>query len=68
MKRNPRKDPIQGDVIKNPYGQHTVIGVKDGVVHYWDSGIKDYVSLDTWRKWYVGDKKSKVIRAVGEMK
>lgn len=51
MKRNPRKDPIAGDVIQNPYSTHTVLTVIDGVVHYMDDGLRDYVALDKWRKW-----------------
>lgn len=68
MKRSPRKDPVAGDVIQNPYSTHTVLTVMDGIVHYMDDGLRDYVALDKWRKWYVGDKKSKVLRAVGESK
>lgn len=64
MKRSPRKDPLAGDVIRNPYGTHSVIRVVDRVVQYMDDGVADHVPIERWRKWYVGDKKSKVLRAV----
>lgn len=65
MKRSPRKDPVAGDIIQNPYGRHAVLSVVDGIVHYMDEGLKDYVPLEKWRKWYVGDKRSKVVRTAG---
>lgn len=65
MKRNPREDPIAGDIIENPYGRHTVLCVIDGIVHYNDEGLKDHVPIEKWRAWYIGDKKSKVVRAAG---
>ena len=64
--RNPRKDPLSGDVIEyrignsSYWGRHTVYSVIDGIVRYWDEGLLDHVPLEKWRKWYVGRRNVRV--------
>ncbi|OGU22508.1 MAG: hypothetical protein A2580_08970 [Hydrogenophilales bacterium RIFOXYD1_FULL_62_11] len=73
--RDPRRDPKPGDILSFPCGRlrgrHAVREIRDGVVHYWDQGLKeesglmDHVPLERWRKWYVGMPGIKVIRHAG---
>lgn len=60
-KRNPRKDPIPGDVISHPFGEHKVLRVEGGIVFYLDEGLRDFVPLEKWRHWYVGRRGISVI-------
>lgn len=68
MKRNPRKDPAPGDVIEYQCGDlrntHTVKKVENSTVYYVDEGLRDYVSIEKWRSWYVGRRGVKIL-AVG---
>jgi len=54
--RDPRIDPIAGDVIEfttgPSTGRHEVISVVDGMVFYRDEGLEDRVPLVRWRAWY----------------
>ena len=62
MRRNPRKDPIPGDVVEfrttpksETWGRFRVQRIgDDGTVFYWDEGFIDYVPLKRWREWFVG--------------
>ena len=62
--RDPRVDPVKGDVIRHPYyiGDLKIRYVVDGIVY---STLGAIGSLEYWRKWAAG---ATVVRKAGDAK
>lgn len=61
-KRDPRIDPMPGDVTKYPHGNtYTIQKIADGYVYFTSEEGDDRVGLDEWRELAVSDT---VIKAV----
>lgn len=64
--RNPRKDPLPGDMLEykigtsNLWGNFRVHKIEGGEVYYWDDGLLDHVPVERWRQWFVGARNVRV--------
>ncbi len=62
LSRDPRVDPIPGDLIRFKFGEHLVLEVNNGIVYYLDERLRDYVPIERWRRWYEGKGDCSVVK------